>query len=440
MKAKNELSASIFGLLFLLITMCASTANAQYGDFNDNVSLETFYEELAPYGVWINDPQYGRVWRPDVDQDEFRPYYSRGHWEMTRYGNTWVSDYDWGWAPFHYGRWHHQNRRGWVWIPGREWAPAWVSWRSGGGHYGWAPMGPGININLNIGRIPDFWWVFIPQRNIYYRSYPRYDWRRNSNIYHNTVIINNIYVNRSNRNKYYTGPRADEIRRITRQPVTIHDVRDQRPSYVNGRDNRPEVIRGSGSNPRPSRPTEAGRGAVNGRTDNSIVDRPDNTNRGSVNGRSGNSVTARPDNTDGVDNSVNRGSATNRPDRVTTTSPTDQVATSSGEQKLSGSSQRSSRTYDNQDSRNSQSTQRERQPIADRQPEQSSPSAPQREQRAEQRPQQERPQQQREESRDNSNQPTQQPAERSSSTDRSSSSERSTERSSSSGGRPARGN
>ena len=417
MKAKNELAASIFGLVFLLITMSPSTAKAQYGDYDDNVSLETFYEELAPYGVWIDDPQYGRVWRPDVDQEEFRPYYTRGHWEMTKYGNTWVSDYDWGWAPFHYGRWHHQNRRGWVWIPGRQWGPAWVSWRSGGGHYGWAPLGPGININVNIGRIPDFWWVFIPQRNIYYRSYPRYDWRRNSNIYHNTVIINNIYVNNSNRNRYYTGPRADEIRRVTRQPVTIHDVRNQRPRYANGRDNRPEVNRGSVSNPRPSRPTETGRGAVNGRSDNSIVNRPDNASRGSVSGR--------------PDNAVNRDAVTNRPDRVTTTRPTGQVASRPGEQKLPASSQRSSRTYDNQDIRGNQSAQRERQQVAERQPQPSSrPSAPPREQRTQQRPQQqERPQQQREVSRDNSRQQPQ----------RSSSPERSSERSSG-GGRPSRGN
>lgn len=410
MKVKNELSASIFGLLFLLITMSASTAKAQYGDYDDNVSLETFYEELAPYGVWINDPQYGRVWRPDVDQDEFRPYYSRGHWEMTRYGNTWVSDYDWGWAPFHYGRWYHHSRRGWLWIPGREWAPAWVSWRSGGGHYGWAPLGPGININMNIGRIPDYWWVFIPQRNIYYRSYPRYDWRRNSNIYHNTVIINNIYVNNSNRNRYYTGPRADEIRRITRQPVTVHEVRNER--YANGRSNRPEVNRGSVSTPRPSRPTDEGRGAVNGRSDNSIVDRTDNSNRGSVNGRTGNTVTERS-----ATPAADRGAAINRPDRVTTTRPSDQGAARPGEQKLSGSSQRSSRTYDNQDSRGSQSTQRERQPIADRQPERSRSTPPQREQGAEPRP------------------PQQSDNQRS---ERSSSSERSSERSSG-GARPSRG-
>ncbi len=59
---------------------------------------------------------------------------------MTEYGNTWVSDYDWGWAPFHYGRWVNNRYNEWVWIPDTVWSPAWVSWRSGGGYYGNSAM------------------------------------------------------------------------------------------------------------------------------------------------------------------------------------------------------------------------------------------------------------------------------------------------------------
>ena len=422
MKAKNELPARILALLFLILIMNASSTKAQSEDYEDDVSMETFYEELAPYGAWIEDPQYGRVWRPDVDQDEFRPYYTHGHWEMTKYGNTWVSDYDWGWAPFHYGRWHHHSRRGWVWIPGRKWAPAWVSWRSGSGHYGWAPLGPGMNVNINMGRIPNFWWVFVPQRNIHYRSYPHYDWRRNTNVYQNTMIINNVYVNNFNKNKYYTGPRAEEIRRVSRQPVIIHEVRSQWPRYTNGHDNRPEVIRGNVSNPRPIRPTDAGRGGVNGRTDNSLVDRTENSNREAVTGRSGNPVDGQPD------NAHDRGAVTKRPDRIIVTKPNDLVGNRPEAQKLPASSQRSSRTYDNQDIRGSQSAQREREQIVEPQSQQSSQSpASQLEQRAESRPQpQERPQQ-REVNRDNTRQES----------ERSSSQERSAERSSG-GGRPYR--
>jgi len=44
---------------------------------------------------------------------------------MTDDGMTWVSDYNWGWAPFHYGRWDYNDSYGWFWIPDNEWGPAW---------------------------------------------------------------------------------------------------------------------------------------------------------------------------------------------------------------------------------------------------------------------------------------------------------------------------
>jgi len=309
MKANIKFPEYLAGLLLFLSFLLPVQVKAQY----DDITLETFYEELSPYGAWINDPQYGYVWRPNVDQDDFRPYYTNGRWEMTRYGNTWVSDYEWGWAPFHYGRWQHSNRRGWLWVPDTRWGPAWVSWRSGGGYYGWAPLGPGININIRS-RIPDYYWVFVPQRNIYYDRYPRYDRYRNRNIYNNTIIINNTYV--YNRNRYYTGPRVDEIRRVTRQPVRINDVRDNRPTnYGSDRNDRPQVNRtpdrggNPGQNPRPDRPIDnsGGRGAVSGRGTEPVI------------GNSGNRGTVRPES-----------------------------------RQIPASSQRSGRTYDNQDNRGSQ--------------------------------------------------------------------------------------
>ncbi|RYG03053.1 MAG: hypothetical protein EOO07_32300, partial [Chitinophagaceae bacterium] len=83
MKIKLKLPAIVLGLMLLA---GATTVKAQ----DDNVSLQQFYDELSPYGTWIQDPQYGYVWRPDVDQAEFRPYYTNGRWVMTEYGNTWV--------------------------------------------------------------------------------------------------------------------------------------------------------------------------------------------------------------------------------------------------------------------------------------------------------------------------------------------------------------
>ena len=220
MKNLFKLPVLVLGLIFLL---AGSTQKAVAQD--DDISLQTFYDELSPYGVWIQDPEYGYVWRPDVDQEEFRPYYTNGRWVMTEYGNTWVSEYDWGWAPFHYGRWILNRYSQWIWIPDTTWGPAWVSWRSGGGYYGWAPLSPGINININFGggyHIPNSWWVFVPQRNIYYDRFPRYHGNRNVNIYNQTTIIN--YTGHRSRNTYYTGPRRDDIRRATNRDVRVYNV------------------------------------------------------------------------------------------------------------------------------------------------------------------------------------------------------------------------
>ncbi len=65
------------------------------------VDINTFHSALDPYGRWIDDPQYGTVWISN--EPGFRPYYTNGHWVYTDEGWAWVSDYSWGWAPFHYG-------------------------------------------------------------------------------------------------------------------------------------------------------------------------------------------------------------------------------------------------------------------------------------------------------------------------------------------------
>jgi hypothetical protein len=120
-------------------------AQDQYAD-TDPSALSDFRSTLDPYGQWTDDPTYGTVWVPsqDVVGSDFTPYTTAGHWTYDD-DYTWVSDYDWGWAPFHYGRWVYSNPYGWGWIPGRTYAGAWVNWRYGYGDYGyvgWGPMAP----------------------------------------------------------------------------------------------------------------------------------------------------------------------------------------------------------------------------------------------------------------------------------------------------------
>jgi hypothetical protein len=117
---------------------------AAYDD-TDPSALTDFRTTLDPYGSWQDDPTYGTVWvpSPSVVGGDFTPYVSAGHWEYDD-DYVWASDYSWGWAPFHYGRWVYGGP-GWEWIPGRVYAGAWVSWRYGDddwAYVGWAPLSP----------------------------------------------------------------------------------------------------------------------------------------------------------------------------------------------------------------------------------------------------------------------------------------------------------
>jgi hypothetical protein len=114
----------------------------------DPSALTDFRQTLDAHGTWEEDPTYGLVWVPDANEvgADFAPYVTGGHWGLGDGGEwIWVSDYDWGWAPFHYGRWARIGERRWGWIPGRVYAPAWVVWRTGyydDYYVGWAPMPP----------------------------------------------------------------------------------------------------------------------------------------------------------------------------------------------------------------------------------------------------------------------------------------------------------
>jgi hypothetical protein len=122
-------------------------ANADEYSDTDPSALTEFKPVLDGHGEWVNDSTYGTVWVPASSEvgTDFQPYVTAGHWtysDDTDY--VWVSDYSWGWAPFHYGRWVVVPNHGWVWIPGRRYAGAWVTWRYGVGYdyIGWAPAPP----------------------------------------------------------------------------------------------------------------------------------------------------------------------------------------------------------------------------------------------------------------------------------------------------------
>ena len=181
-----------------------------------STEVSYFYDSLSPYGSWVYLSGYGWCWQPTVavSAPEWRPYSDRGRWYWSDSGWYWNSDYSWGWAAFHYGRWYHHGRAGWVWTPGTVWGPSWVSWRYSEGYCGWAPLPPeayyrsgfgftyygrGVSVGFDFG-LSDYHYSFVSIGNFCdyapYRHYvPRHQVR---NIYHNTTVINNYVVGNNN--------------------------------------------------------------------------------------------------------------------------------------------------------------------------------------------------------------------------------------------------
>lgn len=100
-----------------------------------------FYAALKPHGTWMEVAPFGLVWQPKLvaKNKAWRPYLDGGKWVWLNDTWCWQSEYEWGWAPFHYGRWMQNATLGWVWIPGSEWSAGWVTWRKTDTHYHWAP-------------------------------------------------------------------------------------------------------------------------------------------------------------------------------------------------------------------------------------------------------------------------------------------------------------
>ncbi len=206
-----------------------------------SINFQTFYDELSPYGDWIDYPDYGYSWRPRLGGD-FRPYSSNGYWLYTDVGDwMWNSNYDWGWGPFHYGRWFYDPFYGWLWVPGYDWSPAWVAWRGGDDYYGWAPLRPGFSINIGIGRYnpPYDYWTFAPSRYMSSRYIDRYyyPYQNNVTIINNTTIINNYgnrgyggRYDRAAQNRYYSnGPLRSDVERYTGRIQSVRYQDASRP-------------------------------------------------------------------------------------------------------------------------------------------------------------------------------------------------------------------
>ena len=145
----------------------------------DTIDIDTFYDELSPYGQWVWHPRFGYVWLPENVSANWRPY-TVGRWTYTdEYGWYWDSYEPFAWAVYHYGRWGYDQDYGWFWVPGDTWAPAWVQWRYSDDYVGWAPVGPGrtgyaYGVPVTYDAPVAESWVFVQPRYMTSRAISHY--------------------------------------------------------------------------------------------------------------------------------------------------------------------------------------------------------------------------------------------------------------------------
>lgn len=98
---------------------------------------------LASYGTFFEHQKYGKVWMPsaNVVPQGWHPY-PPCHWVNTKYGWYFQDGTPWGAIVHHHGRWAHEPKVGWMWIPGEEFSPGWVVWKTSEQWVGWAPTPP----------------------------------------------------------------------------------------------------------------------------------------------------------------------------------------------------------------------------------------------------------------------------------------------------------
>lgn len=215
---------------FLLMLYIVNWTTQQKAFAQVSANFQVFYEDLSPYGYWVDNSDYGYVWVPDVSSG-FTPYSTNGYWIFTNAGWTWVSNYPWGWAPFHYGRWYFDPVYGYMWVPGNEWGPGWVTWRRSEGYYGWAPIGPGISLEIGYSSgysVPHHQWTFVRNRDLGSTNINNYyiNSSNNTTLINNSTVINNIQAGNSSHVKYNSGPERTEVEKFANKIITPFVIKE----------------------------------------------------------------------------------------------------------------------------------------------------------------------------------------------------------------------
>ena len=221
-----------------------------------------FYTALSPYGNWIEIDYGVVVWKPIVMRRGWSPY-TDGRWIWTEDGWYWDSYEPFGYVTYHYGRWYYDDYYGWLWVPGYQYAPAWVEWRYDDVYIGWAPLSPYATFSINIGirysynyYVPYSRWNFVTYNYFYsprvythcvspryrYRIYSRTKYRTNYTYYNGRVRNYGVDVNIVRRRSGQRIRQRDLIRTSDMKSIT-RNGRDRSGSVKTFYMKRDELVR-----------------------------------------------------------------------------------------------------------------------------------------------------------------------------------------------------
>lgn len=270
-------------------TINKATVPVREDDFNETdedllkVDYKEFYDELAPHGEWVqvsaddigidlkngegagtgesgsilddligvksayaDDFGFGMffVWRPNPnlavsvvagEPPVYVPYVN-GSWVYTDAGWYFRAPTYYEEITHHYGRWVWHPVMGWVWIPGRVWAPAWVEWRVSTAYIAWAPLPPSIYIVNHVVRpiiIHEDRFICVEKRHFFkphvYKHSFMYKDRKHKIKIHELVRPDGIMV--VDRKVINKGPEISEIEKISGRnfhPVKINKTSDKK--------------------------------------------------------------------------------------------------------------------------------------------------------------------------------------------------------------------
>ncbi|MBK6734356.1 MAG: hypothetical protein IPG61_09750 [bacterium] len=178
MKKPNLLIAFATLLAILAVGGCAGTYDpgqpAGYAPAAYGTDESDFYSALAPYGDWIRSNRYGLV-EPVRQAGRLAPLHRR-RMGLDRLRLGLGCERGLGLGHLSIRPLVRRSVRRMVLGAGREWAPAWVAWREGGGWVGWAPLPPelawgngGWQGNNDWDRLPGvehYWWSFCRDRDL----------------------------------------------------------------------------------------------------------------------------------------------------------------------------------------------------------------------------------------------------------------------------------